>query len=215
MENKNKRDINAELKADFPNEAYQKDLSRGAGSALTSIKAQYISERLNDVFGVFGWKFTGTSEVIEGQGVLIHGELTISSGDLNRTIENFGFADFFQSYKDKKTQEWKKRPKNLGDVYKSAMTDSLGKCASIIGIGDSVFKGNVTVTDSGVYMSSPNDLSTYIRKAGKLKGQPLSTMSQKDITSMLIYCEGLDSIKGPLLEDYKAMKKYSEQLKGE
>ena len=46
------------LLADFPAEALSKDTSRGF--ELTSIKAMYVIERLNDVFGIIhvSWDLT-------------------------------------------------------------------------------------------------------------------------------------------------------------
>ena len=65
-----------EFKKDFPEEAYDTDTSRGF--ALTSLKAQYMVERLNDTLysnGVGGWYFTGEYQETDN-GVLYFGQLT-------------------------------------------------------------------------------------------------------------------------------------------
>jgi hypothetical protein len=122
------------LKKDFPAEALSKDTSRGF--ELTSIKAAYVVERLNDVFGIGGWAYTFTSfeqigdevcttvtlvikDKMEGhESIHEHNLLKISNAGGKRVINN-----------------------NITDARKSAITDGLTKCASFLGIGHKVFKG--------------------------------------------------------------------------
>lgn len=123
---KNKEEeVYKELSKEFPSEAYTKDSSRGFD--LTSLKAQYVVERLNEVLGVMNWTFGGQFKEVAG-GVLYEGVLIVNiDGRENRqTAPGFAAAK-----------------KNLGDTYKSAQTDSLCKCASKYGVGNSVFKGLV------------------------------------------------------------------------
>jgi len=113
------------LSKPFPAEAMTTDNSRGF--ALTSIKAQYIVERLNEVLGIDGWQHRGRFEKVE-EGVLFHGELVLDNGGQGIMQLGTGFS------KDKK---------NVGDSYKSAKTDSLSKSASLFGVGNDVYKGKV------------------------------------------------------------------------
>ena len=122
------KELYAKLVAPFPPEAYSSDKSRGF--ALTTVKAQYIKERLNDVFGIFGWKFQ-ENFVDKEKGVVCHGILLVQVGDETRIVNATGGCD----YKDK--------GQTIGDPYKSAATDSLSKACSFIGIANEVFKGNV------------------------------------------------------------------------
>lgn len=122
------------LKAPFPKEAFSKDTSRGF--ALTSIKAQFVKERLNEVFGPFGWGLVGDSNELPS-GVLFKGELQIydrTDGEarLYHRVEAEGFAG---------------KKKNHGDTVKSARTDCLSKAASSLGIGNEVFKGEVNLDE--------------------------------------------------------------------
>ena len=115
------------LKAPFPKEALSTDSSRGF--ALTSIKAQYVTERLNEVCGVDGWSFTGEYKEVSGEGgVLFFGVLTINDGFKGHQQEAVGFSA---------------QKRNVGDAYKGAKTDALSKAASLFGLGNEVFKGNV------------------------------------------------------------------------
>jgi hypothetical protein len=115
------------LKADFPKEAMQVDSSRGFD--LTSIKAQYIIERMNDVFGIDGWRFTGTYQSTE-KGVIYLGKLIYRVGTEDCIREGVGYSD---------------NKKNMGDTYKGATTDFVSKVCSHLGVGNEVFKGNVDV----------------------------------------------------------------------
>ncbi|MEE8598013.1 MAG: Rad52/Rad22 family DNA repair protein [Dehalococcoidales bacterium] len=116
----------------FPDEAMTTDNSRGF--PLTSIKAQCVVERLNQVFGFDGWELEGEYETTK-DGVLFFGKLEVeASGEGRHHHSGIGYS------KNKKVE---------GDAYKSARTDCLSKCASWFGVGNEVFKGNVTPPSSG------------------------------------------------------------------
>jgi len=118
-------DIYKKLIVAFPDEAYSLDSSRGFN--LTSIKAQYVVERLNEVVGLDGWSLTGDYTTTD-DGVLFFGQLTINDGFKPHIQQSVGFS---------------KTKKLVGDAYKGAKTDSLSKAASLFGLGNEVFKGNV------------------------------------------------------------------------
>lgn len=127
------------LKEPFPKNAMSTDSSRGFD--LTSIKPQFIVERLNDVFGLFGWEFTPEYEVSE-RSVLCHGTLKVTkieSGNKTPRIEGVNYNDT----RTVKQTGGSIIRKSLPDAYKSASTDSLSKCASWLCIGNDVFKGDV------------------------------------------------------------------------
>jgi len=153
------------LSAPFPDEALSKDSSRGFD--LTSVKAQYVVERLNDVLGVMNWTFGGEFKETE-EGVMYMGALVITiNGRQNRQ-----FAPGYAKVK-----------KNLGDTYKSAHTDSLSKCASKFGVANDVFKGKVappgkTTTKRGAALTAKTEApkersaeakkpSSFARRRGK------------------------------------------------
>lgn len=121
--------------ADFPDEALSCDSSRGFD--LTSVKAQYVKERLNQVFGVTGWAMTGTYEQVgNGSGVIYYGKLSVIDPDtsVSHTHESVGFAQI---------------KRNIGDAFKGAQTDALSKCSSNLGIANEIFKGNVAPPKKG------------------------------------------------------------------
>lgn len=132
------RDKYKELTAEFPTESI-KAVPGSAG--LTSIRPQYIIERLNEVVGLGNWSHAATLPNSAGyqdteDGVLYFGTLLIRDGDKFSQQHSVGFCS---RYMDRK----KTMAKNIGDMYKAAKTDSLSKAASLYGIGNSVFKGLV------------------------------------------------------------------------
>jgi hypothetical protein len=157
-------DIYNKLKADFPQEALKADISRGRGNPFTSVSAQYIVERLNEVLGIDGWSFTGDFEKTE-EGVLFFGALGIRMSTVTpsavmadgpgegrwHVVEGVGFSA---------------HKRNVGDCFKSARTDALSKAASLLGIANEVFKGNVPPPGSSKPAAQPAPAQ---RAGGKAK----------------------------------------------
>lgn len=139
-------EIYMELSKPFPADALSTDSSRGFD--LTSVKAQYVVERLNEVLIAGqrgGWEFVGDFEKVDG-GIIYHGKLVINDGYRGSSQVAVGFSTI---------------KKHVGDAYKGAMTDSLSKAASKFGIANDVFKGIVTPPSK-----TPN---TKLTSAPKLK----------------------------------------------
>lgn len=123
------------INEDFPPEALSKDTSRGF--ELTSIKAAFVIERLNDVFGHLGWGYTFT-DIEPHDGEFVTKVTLVIKGDgvhneFPHEICQFGGKKIVRN--------------NVTDACKSAVTDGLTKCASILGIGHKVFKGMVKSGD--------------------------------------------------------------------
>lgn len=92
---------------------------------LSSIKSIYVTERLNEVFGVGSWKLF--TEFVEKVDKMVVVKVTFRIPEYNVDFECFGGND----------------NSDLGDAYKGATTDALTKIASWLGIGREVFKGEV------------------------------------------------------------------------
>jgi hypothetical protein len=129
------------LRADFPKEAYKKHPTK---TFLTTLKAMYVTERLNDVFGVGRW--TIDIEIIERTAdyVLVQGEF--KSIDFEAiTPKQFG------GHKTSGTNT------EIADGFKSAVTDCQSKIASYFEIGIDMFKGNIS--GNGIAPKKPQPLS--------------------------------------------------------
>jgi len=123
METKNKELTEKQielLKKPLPKEAVTPHPTK---TYLSSIKAIYVIERLNDVFGIGSYQFENREIVKEGKMVVVESVLTIPTYGIR--IPSYGGND----------------NADLGDAYKGAATDALTKICSYLGIGMDVFKG--------------------------------------------------------------------------
>jgi hypothetical protein len=155
------------LKAPFPEEALRADTSRGF--ELTSIRAAYVIERLNDVFGPcgIGWRYvhspfqkmttdSGYVEITTEVALQYRLPATSDSMSCDKVMWD-AQADGWSFRNGAASPGWSEpilacSGKGLGpggapftDARKSAVTDGLTKAASMIGIGHEVFKGLVLV----------------------------------------------------------------------
>lgn len=93
---------------------------------LSSIKSIYVTERLNEVFGVGSWRVE--TEIVERSERMVVIKLRFSIPEYGIYYECFGGND----------------NADLGDACKGATTDALTKVCSWLGIGADVFKGRQT-----------------------------------------------------------------------
>lgn len=93
---------------------------------LSSIKSIYVTERLNEVFGVGSWRVE--TEIVERSERMVVVKLRFSIPEYGIYYECFGGND----------------NADLGDACKGATTDALTKVCSWLGIGAEVFKGKYT-----------------------------------------------------------------------
>lgn len=115
------------LRAPLPQEAVSKHPTK---TYLSSIKAIYVVERLNQVFGIGKWELL--SEIIDNKTSMIVVKAKLVIAEYNIRLESFGGND--NGGENSKNFD-------LGDAYKGATTDALTKICSFLEIGMSVFKG--------------------------------------------------------------------------
>ena len=111
------------LLAPLPDEAISQHPTK---TFLSTIKAIYVTERLNDVFGVGSWKIK--TDFIEKFDKMVVVKTTLEIPEYGIYYESFGGND----------------NQDLGDAYKGATTDAITKIGSYLGIGIDVFKGKHT-----------------------------------------------------------------------
>jgi len=92
------------------------------GESMTSITPIYVTDRLNEAFGLGGWQFEPEIISDSDKMVIIKGVLTVPT--MNIRIVQFGGND----------------NRDRGDAYKGAATDALTKCGSYLGIGAHVWR---------------------------------------------------------------------------
>ena len=110
---------------------------------LSSIKGIYVTERLNEVYGVNGWDVENTPiSVNEATGmVIVSTTITFKDEKGNVISKKNCIAGNNNGGKESKNFD-------LGDAYKGAITDNMTKIGSWLGIGIDVFKGKSTPSSS-------------------------------------------------------------------
>lgn len=117
----------AQLKKPLPPEAVKPHPTK---SYLSSIKAIYVVERLNEVFGTGKWHLK--SEVINDKTDMIVVKAILTIPEYGIELESYGGND--NGGEGSKNHD-------LGDAYKGAVTDALTKICSYLGIAMDVYKG--------------------------------------------------------------------------
>lgn len=115
--------MKAKLDAPLPPEAIKPHPTK---NYLSTINAIYVTERLNDVFGVGSWR-TKTEYVISQP----TGKTTMVVTKTIFEIPEYGI--YYECYGGNDNAD-------LGDAYKGSMTDALTKIGSYLGIGADVWK---------------------------------------------------------------------------
>lgn len=128
---KSQQQLKAELSAPLPTEAVSQHPTK---TYLSSIKAIYVTERLNEVFGIGGWT-TKVEKIADGDKGMVVVKLTFEVPQYKIYYECFGGND---------NGGYDSKNFDLGDAYKGATTDAITKVCSFLGIGIEVFKGNKT-----------------------------------------------------------------------
>lgn len=147
------------LKADLPGEAIKPHPTK---TYLSSIKAIYVTERLNDVFGCGSWQIR-TEKISENTNGMVVIKTTL-------TIPEYGV--YYESYGGNDNGGDTNKNFDLGDAYKGATTDGITKIGSYLGIGMKVFQGKYHVVgNAGKSDVKPEKpwLNKYDKKNNELK----------------------------------------------
>lgn len=99
---------------------------------LTTINAIYVTERLNDVFGIGAWRVK--SEIVDNSSKMIVAKTILSIPEYGIEYECYGGND----------------NADIGDAYKGAVTDAITKIGSWMGIGVEVWKNQPQVVPAQV-----------------------------------------------------------------
>lgn len=120
------------LSKPLPTDAIQ---DRTGKPGFSSIKAIYVTERLNEVFGIGLWQvkteliseknFTQSTKSGQKQKTMVVAKTTLTIPEYNIYYECFGGND----------------NDDYGDAFKGATTDAITKIGSYMGIGAHVWKG--------------------------------------------------------------------------
>lgn len=202
QENVKKKAITKEmtkaLNAEFPPEAYKKVTQRGG---YMTLQAGYITERLNEVFGIGRWSLNHeTSSYPETKGNA-DGSSTVTMHVV--TKGNFSSLD----YDTHTTVQYgsSKLENPIGDSFKKSVTDCLSKVASQLGVGNSLFKG--LIEDNGLTKEENKRLKEEKEKKDKKK-----TPTKKTEDEDLITQEDLHRIGGIIRSDGGTTKELAQNI---
>lgn len=101
------------------------------GMSINYVEVGYVINMLNQIFG-YNWDFKVMDQQIGKGQVWVRGELTVRLKGTDITKGQYGGADIKQN---RSTGE----PISIADDLKSAASDSLKKCASMLGIASDVY----------------------------------------------------------------------------
>jgi hypothetical protein len=172
------------LKSPLPEEAVKQHPTK---TYLSSIKAIYVTERMNDVFGVGQWHTKVRKEVDGGGGMIV----------VHVTFEVPEYGIYYECFGGNDNGGEANKNFDLGDAYKGATTDAITKIGSYLGIGIDVFKGKTT---------------TYIH--AKKENEPEKPWLNKGTPAHKRSIEVLKS-KEKNLSDIKAVFKLSKEMEAE
>jgi hypothetical protein len=184
------------IKASFPSEALSSDTSRGF--ELTAIRAAYVIERLNEVFGPcgVGWRYAhspfeelhtdnGRAEIVTEVALQYRFPATNDCTGCDQVVWDAQANDW--TFRDGGSNHNWSEPifacggKSLGkggapftDARKSAVTDGLTRAASMRGVGHQVFEGLVRVgSDRGRAGGGPGPRRARLRGAERQGNVPI------------------------------------------
>lgn len=129
-------DMRKALQAPLPAEAVNPHPTK---SYLNSIKAVYVTERMNEVFGVGGWRIKIEKESVSTEGMVV----------VKVIYEVPEYGIYYECYGGNDNGGEGSKNFDLGDAFKGATTDAITKIGSWLEIGIEVFKGKVTAPTNG------------------------------------------------------------------
>ena len=118
-----------DLSKPLPTEAIKQHPTK---TYLSSIKAIYVTERFNNVFGIGMWTQKVEKEHVNHETGMVIVKVIFEVPSLKIYYESFGGND---------NGGVNNKNFDLGDAYKGATTDALTKIGSYLGVAIDVFKG--------------------------------------------------------------------------
>ena len=152
-------------------------------SFLTTINAIYVTERLNEVFGVGAWQIHPVVEERKDKMVVVRTTLTIPEYGIE--YECFGGND----------------NADLGYAYKGATTDAITKIGSWLGIGADVWKNKAGKKGNTTHHNEGKGVTP---QEAQLKALSLEQVKQKEQEFKYFvkgYCKTAADVK-PLVQGY-------------
>jgi hypothetical protein len=171
---------------------YVKQRKARGNQIVDYVEVGYVIRQLNLLFGHL-WDFEILEDKILGDEVIVKGKLSVKSRDSQVVITKMQYG----SSEVKRLKE-SKQPISIGDDLKAAASDSLKKCASLVGIALDVYSGesfsNVDVNQ--LHDSLPGqDKAQNVNRGNSKSGNKKATNSFTTFWSKVYSC-GLSKQEG-------------------
>jgi len=140
---KTQEQLKAELYAPLPAEAIKPHPTK---TFLSTIKPIYITDRMNEVFGIGQWHTRTENILVNDNGTVVN-KTTLIIKEYDIYYECFGGNDNGGAGS---------KGFDLGDAFKGATTDALNKIASYLGIGIDVYRGKQSHAPSNYSKPAPS-----------------------------------------------------------
>ena len=212
---KTQEQLKTELYAPLPAEAIKPHPTK---TFLSTIKPIYITDRMNEVFGIGQWQTRTENILVNDNGTVVN-KVVFTVPEYNIYYECFGGNDNGGSGS---------KGFDLGDAFKGATTDALNKIASYLGIGIDVYRGKQSHAPSNYSKPAPTPApmqpSTSFDDGAERKAKALGALKVADKVATVkgliaqqkafkATPEGVDFQSGATLDD--VVKNNSIELVGE
>ena len=146
------------------------------GMTFNYVEIGYVINRLNVAFG-FDWDFDIIDDKQIGDQIIVKGKLTVRIKDRSISKTQYGSAEI-------KKQKNSNNPIDIADDYKGAASDSLKKCASMIGLASDVYYPKVFSKISEIKnMQKPPKTPPTTSTPHNLPSQPLKPQGEAPINA--------------------------------
>ena len=152
------------IEARTPDRYIRQRKARG-GQVVNYVEIGHVIRQLNLLFGHL-WDFEIIEEKVLDDEVIVKGKLSVKSKDMQVVITKMQYG----SSEIKRFKE-SKQPISIGDDLKAAASDSLKKCASLVGIALDVYSGESFSTEEAQLQSSTPSTSEKVPQGNNGNGK--------------------------------------------
>lgn len=191
---KTQEQLKAELYAPLPAEAIKQHPTK---TFLSTIKPIYITDRMNEVFGIGQWQTKTENVLVNDNGTVVN-KVVLTVPEYNIYYECFGGNDNGGSGS---------KGFDLGDAFKGATTDALNKIASYLGIGIDVYRGKQSHAPSNYSKPAPTPTPAPMQPSSSFSDD--SAERKAKALGALKVADKVATVKG-LIAQQKAFKATTE-----
>jgi len=188
---KTQEQLKAELYAPLPAEAIKQHPTK---TFLSTIKPIYITDRLNEVFGIGQWQTKTENVLVNDNGTVVNKTTLI--------IEEYGI--YYECFGGNDNGGSGSKGFDLGDAFKGATTDALNKIASYLGIGIDVYRGKQSHNTTTLYTNNKPTATTITPMQPSSSFDDTADRKAKAL-SALQKAKKVSTVKG-LIAEQKAFK---------